>query len=157
MPFVGTGGAGRPAVAGRGNAGGRARVVSGVSGIPVRRLAALHALWRSLARRRPGSPGLGDRLRALPRLAVAAIAGRYHFGGGRILLGLLAVAYLLSPIDFVPEALLGLFGLGDDAVVALWLGGAFLVETERFLGWERARGEIDQADLTPTGTGHSRR
>ena len=37
----------------------------------------------------------------------------------------------------MPEVLLGLLGLGDDAVVALWLGGALLVETDRYLDWER--------------------
>ncbi len=31
--------------------------------------------------------------------------------------------------------------LGDDAVVALWLGGTFVAETERFLRWERALGD----------------
>jgi len=35
---------------------------------------------------------------------------------------------------------LGPLGLGDDALVAAWLAGAFLVETERYLSWEdRAR------------------
>jgi hypothetical protein len=33
--------------------------------------------------------------------------------------------------------LFNVFGLGDDAVVALWLAGGFLVETERYLGWQR--------------------
>ena len=42
-------------------------------------------------------------------------------------------------MDLVPEAFLGLLGLGDDAVVALWLAGTFLAETDRFL--DRERGE----------------
>lgn len=105
------------------------------------RLAAFRALWRAVARSgRPGAPGLGDRLRALPRLATAAVSGRYpELGRGRVALAVLAVAYLVSPVDLVPELVLGVLGLGDDAVVALWLGGAFLVETERFLDWERTR------------------
>ena len=32
-----------------------------------------------------------------------------------------------------------LLGLADDGVVALWLAGAFLTETDRFLAWERSR------------------
>jgi uncharacterized membrane protein YkvA (DUF1232 family) len=51
----------------------------------------------------------------------------------------LALAYPVSPIDLVPEAFLGFFGLVDDAVVALWLGGAFLDETDRFVAWEADR------------------
>jgi len=42
-----------------------------------------------------------------------------------------------TPIDLVPEALFLLFGLVDDAVVATWLAGAVLSETDRFLDWER--------------------
>jgi hypothetical protein len=34
---------------------------------------------------------------------------------------------------------LGPLGLGDDALVAAWLAGAFLVETDRHLSWERSR------------------
>jgi uncharacterized membrane protein YkvA (DUF1232 family) len=101
----------------------------------------LGALWRAVVRgRRPGTPGLGDRLRSLPRMVVGAVSGRYpELGRGRLALMILAVAYIVSPIDLLPEAFLGLLGLGDDAVVALWLGGAFLVESERFLNWERSR------------------
>jgi uncharacterized membrane protein YkvA (DUF1232 family) len=69
-----------------------------------------------------------------------ALAGRYAaLGRGRLALLGLALAYLVSPIDLVPEAFVPLLGLADDGVVALWLAGAFLVETDRFLAWERAR------------------
>ena len=79
----------------------------------------------------------------------AGVSGRYpEFGRGRIALFVLAVAYLASPVDLVPELFLGLLGLGDDALVALWLGGAFLADTDRFLAWERARPTVvDQPPL----------
>jgi uncharacterized membrane protein YkvA (DUF1232 family) len=67
-----------------------------------------------------------------------AFSGRYpDLTRGRLGLLLLALAYLVSPVDLVPEAFLSLLGLGDDVIVAAWLGGAVLVETERFLAWER--------------------
>ncbi len=125
-------------------------VGSGVPRFGPRRIAAFRALWQALTRsRQPGAPGLGDQLRALPRMVTAAVNGRYpELGRGRLALFVLALAYLVSPVDLVPEALLGLLGLGDDAVVALWLGGAFLAETERFLSWERARPTvIDQPPM----------
>lgn len=112
-----------------------------------RRIAAFRALWRAVSQgRRPGAPGIADRLRALPRMVPSAVSGRYpQLGRGRLALFVLALAYLVSPVDLVPEAFLALLGLGDDAVVALWLGGAFLVETDRFLHWERTRPtETDQ-------------
>lgn len=116
-----------------------------------RRLAAFRALWRAVSQgRRPGSPGVGDRLRALPRMVTAAVSGRYaDLGRGRLALFALAIAYLVSPVDLVPEVFLGLLGLTDDAVVALWLAGAFLAETDRFLDWERTRPTVvDQPPLS---------
>ena len=120
---------------------GRTRVVSGVPRFGPRRIAAFRALWQAVTQsRRPGAPGLGDRLRALPRLLAQSAGGRYpDLTRGRLALFALAVAYLVSPVDLVPEVFLGLLGLTDDAVVALWLGGAFLAETDRFLAWERTR------------------
>lgn len=113
-------------------------VVSDVPTLGPRRVAAFRALWNAVSSsRRPGAPGLGDRLRALPRLATAAASGRFPEARGRLVLLLLALAYLVSPVDLVPEAFLGLLGLTDDAVVALWIGGTFLAETDRFLSWER--------------------
>lgn len=118
---------------------------AGVAGMAARfgprRIAAFHALWRLLTQAaKPGAPGIGETLRAVPRMAAAAVSGRYgELGGARLALFALAGAYLLSPIDLVPELLLSVFGLVDDAVVALWLGGAVLAEAHRFLVWERSR------------------
>jgi uncharacterized membrane protein YkvA (DUF1232 family) len=112
-----------------------------------RRIAAFHALWRALVHgARPGAPGFGDRLRALPRMISGALSGRYaRLSRRRIALLVLALAYLVSPVDLVPEVFLGLLGLGDDALVALWLGGALLVETDRYLAWEREQPRVVDA------------
>jgi uncharacterized membrane protein YkvA (DUF1232 family) len=104
-------------------------------------MAAFAALWRAVSRgSEPGAPGLGERLRAFPRMVGDAVSGRYAaLGRGRLALLALALAYLVSPVDLVPEAFVPLLGLADDSVVALWLAGAFLAETDRFLAWERVR------------------
>jgi uncharacterized membrane protein YkvA (DUF1232 family) len=111
------------------------------------RIAAFGALWRAVvAGNRPDAPGFGDRLRSLPRMLGAAVSGKYaELGRGRLAMLALALAYLVSPVDLVPEVVLGLLGLGDDAVVALWLGGALLVETDRYLEWERRQPKIVDA------------
>jgi uncharacterized membrane protein YkvA (DUF1232 family) len=108
-------------------------------------MAAFSALWRALAHgRRPGSPDLGERLRAVPRMVGDALSGRYAaLGRSRLALLGLALAYLVSPVDLVPEAVVRLVSLADDGVVALWLAGAFLAETDRFLAWERSRMVVD--------------
>jgi uncharacterized membrane protein YkvA (DUF1232 family) len=110
-----------------------------------RRLAAFTALWRAVSRgHRPGTPGLAERARAVPRMVGDALSGRYAaLGRGRLALLGLALAYLVSPIDVVPEAFVPLLGLADDGVVALWLAGAFLSETDRFLEWEHGRPAVE--------------
>lgn len=40
-------------------------------------------------------------------------------GIGKLMILLFIVLYIISPIDFLPEALLGPFGLIDDAVLAM--------------------------------------
>jgi uncharacterized membrane protein YkvA (DUF1232 family) len=104
-----------------------------------RRLAAFTALWRAISRGPDGAPGLGERVRAVPRMVREAVSGRYvALGRGRLAMLGLALVYLVSPLDLIPEAFVPLLGLADDGVVALWLAGAFLAETDRFLAWERS-------------------
>jgi uncharacterized membrane protein YkvA (DUF1232 family) len=76
----------------------------------------------------------------------SGLSGAYpQLSRGRLGLIVLALAYLVSPVDLVPEALFAIFGLVDDAVVALWVGGAFLSETDRFLEWERRQPTVVDA------------
>lgn len=112
-----------------------------------RRIAAFRALRRAVSRRgRAGEPDTGERLRALPKMVGDAASGRYpHLSRGRLAMFAGALLYLVSPVDLVPEAFLAVFGLGDDAVLAMWLGGALLVEADRYLGWQRERPTIVDA------------
>jgi len=104
----------------------------------LRRRMAFTALLRVF---KPGTPGLGRRLVAIPRMIMATMRGRYD-GGARLAMMTVAGIYIVSPIDLVPEAFLLWFGLIDDAAVAVWLAGAVLSETERFLVWERRRDQV---------------
>jgi len=93
------------------------------------------ALWRALFTR--GGPGLGKRLGALPRMVRDRFRGQYTLLSWKRLVWMAIVtAYIVSPIDFVPEEFLSFIGLADDSVVLLWLVGAVLDETERYLSWE---------------------
>jgi uncharacterized membrane protein YkvA (DUF1232 family) len=103
-----------------------------------RRTAALTALWNAL--RGSAGPGVGARLRALPRMLALGFGGRYpHLGKGRIALAALALVYVISPVDAVPELVVPFLGLADDALVTAWLAGVVLAETDAFLGWEAER------------------
>lgn len=95
------------------------------------------ALGRALFTR--GGPGLFRRLGALPRLIGARYRGEYRgVAWGRLIAMAVALVYLVSPIDFIPEAVFGFLGLGDDGVVLLWLVGSIFDEAERYLAWEGA-------------------
>ena len=108
------------------------------------RRAAFVALWRAIrAARRPGSPGVAERIRALPRMLAERARGRYTgLSWGRLGLVAIAIGYVLSPIDVVPDLLFATGGLLDDTVVLIWATGVLLDETERYLAWERERGSV---------------
>lgn len=94
---------------------------------------------------RPGTPGVAERGAAIPRLVKAVARGDYvGVSRGHLGMLLLAAVYVVSPVDLVPEGLLGLFGLADDAIVVTWLAATLVHDTEGFLTWERTR----------TATGH---
>ncbi|WP_432546892.1 YkvA family protein [Kineococcus sp. SYSU DK004] len=104
--------------------------------------AALAVVWRTAREgTRPGSPGLGARVRALPGLVRDSATGRWAGPGrGRVAVAAVGLLYLVSPVDAVPEAFLPLLGLLDDAVVAAWVAGSLLTATEDYLDW---RGTAD--------------
>jgi uncharacterized membrane protein YkvA (DUF1232 family) len=107
----------------------------------LKRTAAFTALGRQLMRGARGGPSVSKRLAALPRMLKATATGQYD-GGMRLAVMAAATAYVISPIDLVPEAFLLVVGLADDAVMITWLAGAVLAETERFLEWEKQRERV---------------
>ena len=107
----------------------------------LKRTAAFTALARALMSGARGGPPIGKRLAALPRMLKATAKGEYD-GGMRVALMAAATAYVVSPIDVVPEAFLLVFGLADDAIMITWLAGTVLSETERFLAWEKQRDAV---------------
>src|SRR3954470_14404067 len=84
---------------------------------PLRRRMALTALLRVF---KPGTPGVGRRLAAIPRMIRATMRKEYD-GGGRLAMMIMASVYIVSPIDLVPEAIFLVFGLIDDAAVVGYL------------------------------------
>ncbi|MGK5443411.1 YkvA family protein [Micromonospora sp. URMC 105] len=114
----------------------------------LKRSAAFTALARALMAGARGGPSLGQRLAALPRMIRATTRGEYD-GGLRLAMMTAATAYVLSPVDVVPELFLTVFGLVDDAVMVTWLAGSVLAETERFLEWEDRRSSVIPGQMIP--------
>jgi uncharacterized membrane protein YkvA (DUF1232 family) len=110
--------------------------------------------WTALLRVfKPGTPGLGKRLAAVPRMIAATMRGEYD-GKGRLAMMALAGVYIVSPIDLVPELVLFILGLVDDAAVAIYFAGALMDETERFLEWERQRARTIPGYAVPGHPGY---
>ncbi len=87
---------------------------------------------------RPGGPSIGERAGAVPRMVRATFSGEYvGVSKGRLMLMLAAAGYLVSPLDIIPEAVLPIVGLADDALVLSWLATKLVEETEAFLAWEQ--------------------
>jgi uncharacterized membrane protein YkvA (DUF1232 family) len=107
----------------------------------LKRTAAFTALARALMAGPRGGPSIGKRLAALPRMLRATARGEYD-GGKRMMLLAAATAYVVSPIDVIPEGLFLVFGLIDDAAMITWMAGSILAETERFLEWEKERARV---------------
>jgi uncharacterized membrane protein YkvA (DUF1232 family) len=103
------------------------------------RLASVVAVARAVRLAvRPGGPSMGERAGAMPRLVRATFSGEYvGVSKGRLLLMLAATGYLVSPLDMIPEAVLPIVGLADDALVLGWLATRLVEETEAFLDWEK--------------------
>ncbi|MET7417703.1 YkvA family protein [Dactylosporangium sp. NPDC005555] len=98
--------------------------------------------WTALLRVfKPGTPGLGKRLSALPRMVRATVKGEYD-GGTRLALLAASAVYIISPIDAVPELFLLVLGVVDDLAMATYFAGALLDELERFLEWEKQRDNV---------------
>ncbi|MER6170652.1 YkvA family protein [Streptosporangium sp. NPDC001681] len=93
--------------------------------------------YRSVSK--PGSPGLGARLRALPRMIGAVMRGQYPgMSKGKLAMMGLGVLYIISPFDVIPDFLV-LVGVADDFGVFLWLMSSLLGEGGRYVDWERDR------------------
>lgn len=81
-----------------------------------------------------GRHPLPRRVMAVVPMVRDTLAGRWPGAPRfRVLGGMAGIVYLLSPLDFLPEALLGPFGLGDDLALAAVSVAALLSAAEDYL------------------------
>lgn len=87
-----------------------------------------------------GRISLMDRLRATPSMLFDVFAGRWRgISRGRALASILALVYVVSPLDFIPEIFLGPFGLGDDLALAAFGVASLFNASEKWLDDQLAR------------------
>lgn len=83
-----------------------------------------------------GPLGFGQRVASLPGLVRDTMTGRYDgLGKGRLAMMVVALIYIVAPIDVLPEALLTIPGLLDDAAVAAWLIASLMGATTAYRAW----------------------
>lgn len=102
----------------------------------LRRNAAAATTIAGAFRSAPAGRNWFDRVKAIPSMARAVLSGRWkgtsRVGVGMSLLGLL---YVISPIDVIPDFLLGM-GLVDDLGIAV-VSVAYLVKSvDSYLDWQ---------------------
>jgi uncharacterized membrane protein YkvA (DUF1232 family) len=94
------------------------------------------------ARATNGRHPLRHRVAVVPRMLRDAFTGRWPGAPfGRLVGGLAGVLYVISPIDLMPEILLGPFGIGDDLALAAVAVAALLSSAEDYLD-ARADGTV---------------
>jgi uncharacterized membrane protein YkvA (DUF1232 family) len=120
-----------------------------------------HALLQDAARHFGGRWGRDamDLLLMVPDLLLlfAGLARDPRVGRRHKLLAGAVVAYLLSPIDFMPEALLGPLGMADDIALAFLALDALLNQLPRDVLLDHWRGEGDLLEVARLGTVLGRR
>ncbi|MER7081170.1 YkvA family protein, partial [Saccharopolyspora kobensis] len=81
------------------------------------------------------------RARAVPGMLAATARGRNPvLPRYQLLLWLIAVVYMISPIDFIPD-FLPLLGIGDDIGVGAWLLTSLYAESGNYLAAKQQREE----------------
>lgn len=95
-----------------------------------------------------GPLGFGQRVASLPALVRDTLNGRYDgLGKGRLAMMVVALVYIVAPIDVVPEAFLTIPGLLDDAAVAAWLVASLMGATTAYRAWSGALGQGIPANI----------
>ena len=82
-----------------------------------------------------GKNGIFSKMPHIIRMVKAAKKGEYKMDTKSVLIPSIAIIYILSPIDLIPDFLLG-FGAIDDILI-LTIAIPFIVkEVNKFLIWE---------------------
>jgi uncharacterized membrane protein YkvA (DUF1232 family) len=110
----------------------------------------LPALLLAVARKsgkRGGRKSFKDNLQLLQALCLAWWRGEYRAISGKALLVAVAgLAYFLSPIDLIPDFILGV-GLLDDVAVLAWIMRTWGHELEAFSRWREQQPAARRSQL----------
>lgn len=90
-----------------------------------------------------------QRAKALPRLWKAWRSGNYpELPRSQVVMWAVALVYLVSPIDVLPE-FLPVIGVTDDAGVLVWLLSSLSITSGSFLRWEKLHRDTGRGIESP--------
>lgn len=92
--------------------------------------------YQRLQKEEAGMQKVAADLRIMIRLVQAAIRGQYRLPRKSLLYAMGAILYFLSPLDLVPDFLIGI-GYVDDVAVVFGVLGALRDDLSRFQTWEK--------------------
>lgn len=121
-------------------AAGVGMLVAGVVTAGRRRLLPLRAARQGTVAINAGGSTGGpvSRARAVPKMIVDAWRGRTALARSQTVLWLIAVVYLVSPVDFLADVVLPVVGIPSDIGVGVWLLTSLYVEAGHYLAEHRA-------------------
>lgn len=97
---------------------------------------------------------LWDQVGTTARFAGVVKRGEYEQTPWRtILLGMVALLYLVNPLDLIPDALL-IVGLLDDVTLMGFFLASLRTDLQRFEAWEANRAAVPVLDVTPDSGAH---
>jgi uncharacterized membrane protein YkvA (DUF1232 family) len=133
--------------------GGLSPAVVGWVMIPLGLVFAALGILRNRRKRAQNGPGpVGNpiqRAKALPRLWKAWRSGNYpELPRSQVVLWAVALVYVVSPIDLLPE-FLPVIGVTDDAGVLVWLLSSLSIASGAFLRWEKNHGDPSRGIESP--------
>ncbi len=106
--------------------------------VKARRAAQAYKAYQDLSR--PGSPGLGARIRALPRMLSRALRGDYReLGKGKLALMGMAILPIVSLSTSSRRRCSWPWAWSTTSVCSSWLATSLLGESGRYVDWERKR------------------
>jgi uncharacterized membrane protein YkvA (DUF1232 family) len=108
-----------------------------VAGNPARLLGQVRRASRLARSHRTAFGSNYGHLRALLRMLRDTARGRYRPSTMTVVSAVAVILYILSPIDLIPDFILGI-GLLDDAAFFMWMLKKIRGELDRFVEWEQA-------------------
>ncbi len=98
------------------------------------------------ARQNAKEHSLLEKIPALGRMLKAWRQGQYKPRKRNFVFALFLIIYVISPLDFIPEGLFGLFGLVDDIAMIGYAFTRIMKELDRFLDWEQSQNPRNTID-----------